>query len=127
MNDIDRAAFVADYFSKYAELVSGRSPSTTPGPVPSEPVFETIERGQVDVAWEMVQALIAAAPNRDAFQFVAAGVFEDLLAQAGDEIIESVAASAQSTPQIVEALRYMYVDRMSPNVQRRIRELTDRS
>ena len=79
-----------------------------------------------DLAWEIVTALIDAAPSEDALAFFAAGPLEDLLSDHGAKVIDSVEARARVDAKFLKAVRQLRRLQMTDEVWARVEKAAGR-
>jgi hypothetical protein len=105
-------AYVERFFAEYDEL--GRQMQTglraDPGPVPSDLIFNLLDEGQEEDAWQLVAVLVDAAPSSEALGFVAASVLEDLVChtRVSDRVYREILERARVNGRLKEALGMMY-------------------
>jgi hypothetical protein len=73
-----------------------------------------------EVAWELTNRLIDAAPDEDALGFFAAALLEDLLAEHGPEFIGRVEERSRQNPKFLRAVRMLRQPTMTGEVWRRV-------
>jgi hypothetical protein len=112
--DFDRGAFLAAYFGYLA--------------TEDDSLFWAIEVfysdwDRCDEKFELVLALLDAAPDERSRTYVACGPLEDLLQNCGDAVIDRIEHAAQDDPRIGQALVHVWGLERYPPIESRVNRL----
>lgn len=117
---LDRERLIREYI-EYGEAVAGEERWGWA----SDRMYAILE-GAPELAWTLIQEMIARAPSEQSLRFIAASPLEDLLSKDGQLFIERVEQLAELDPKFLHAVATLRRLGMTDEVWRRVQALAGR-